>query len=157
MRKDKEMRLARVLYVDQRKTAKEIAHIIEVSEKTVGAWVQTYGWRAMRDAKQNAPDMMIKNVKDLLQQLAQDRMDIDSRTDLNEAKKQKEKARIADEVSKWTKALVNAQKENMIPLGVYLKVMEMIFDAIRDKLPKIYLQLIDFQEQHIQSIASKYQ
>lgn len=157
MGKDKEKQLARVLYIDQGKTAKEVARIVEVTEKTVGTWVEAENWKVIRDAKANSPDMMILNIKDLLKSLAEERMTIDSDTKLDEQAKSKRKAHIADEVSKWTKALDSAQNERQIPLATYLRVMESVFDAIRDEQPKLYLQLVDFQEKHIHKVASQYQ
>jgi len=119
--------------------------------------VREEGWKAIRDAKQNSPDMMVINIKDLLRNLAEERMLIDSDTTLDEAQKSKRKANIADEVSKWTKVMTAAQKEMQIPLGTYLKVMDQVFDAIRDEHPELYLKLIDFQEKHIHRVAAKYQ
>lgn len=155
--KDNELRLFRTLYVDQAKTAKESAAIVGVSEKTASDWVKKYGLKELRDAKQNAPDMMILNIKNLLSKLAEEQMEIQNDSSIDDTEKIKRRAQLADEVSKWTKALESAQKENLIPLSVYLRVMEMVFDSIRDKYPKIYLQLIDFQEKHIHEVALKYQ
>ena len=157
MSKEKEKRLARILYVDQGKTAKEVASIIEVTEKTIGTWVDRFGWKAIRQAKANSPDMMIVGIKELLKNLAEERLSLDSDSSLDEKTRAKRKATLADEASKWTKALEAAQNENLIPLGTYLRVMDSVFDAIRDTHPKIYLQLVEFQEQHIHKISSQYQ
>lgn len=157
MSKDKEIKLARILYVDQGKTAKEVASTVGVHEKTLGAWVEKYNWRTLRDAKANSPDLMIINIKDLLRTLAEERMEIDAKTDMDESQKAKRKAKLADEVSKWSKALEVAQNESKIPLGTYLGVMDKIFDAIRDAHPKIYMELLDFQERHINHVAAQYE
>ena len=157
MSKEKEIKLARILYVDQGKTAKEVAATVGVHEKTVGAWVEKFSWKSLRDAKANSPDLMIINIKDLLRTLAEERMDLDARTDLDESQKAKRKAKLADEVSKWTKSLEVAQNESKIPLGTYLGVMDKIFDAIRDAHPKIYMDLLEFQERHINQIAAQYE
>ena len=157
MSKEKEIKLARILYVDQGKTAKEVATVTSVHEKTVGAWVEKYNWKVLRDAKANSPDLMVINIKDLLRSLAEERMELDAKTDLDESQKSKRKAKLADEASKWTKALEAAQNESRVPLGTYLNVMDKIFDAIRDAHPKLYMELLDFQERHINQVASQYE
>jgi hypothetical protein len=130
---------------------------VGVSQKTAGDWVERYGLKALREAKQNAPDMMIINLKQDLDRMIKERDEVCFRTDLDEAKKMKLRRQLADEASKWAKALKEARDDNKIPLSTYLKVMEMVFDSIRDKHPKIYLQLIDFQEKHIYQVALRYQ
>ncbi len=46
--KDAEREFARILYVSERITAKEIAERVKVSEKTVGSWIEKYGWEKLR-------------------------------------------------------------------------------------------------------------
>lgn len=155
--KENERKLFQTLYIDQGKTAKEAAQIVGVSEKTAGEWVEKYGLKVIRESKQTAPDMMIVNIKSLLSNLAEEQIGIMDRCDLKDDEKIKMRAQLADEASKWTKALESAQKENTIPLSSYLKVMEQVFEAIREKFPKIYMQLLEFQEKHIHEVALKYQ
>jgi transposase len=155
--KDNELRLFRTLFVDQNKTAKEAALIVGISEKTASDWVRRYGLKEIREAKQNAPDMTIVKLKQDLDRMIEEKEAVYSRSDLNDTQKAKLRRQLADEVSKWTKALREAKDDSRIPLSVYLKVMEMLFDAIRDKHPKIYLQLLDFQEKHIYEVALRYQ
>lgn len=46
--KEKEREYARILYVSERITAKEIAERVGVSEKTIGTWIEKYGWDNLR-------------------------------------------------------------------------------------------------------------
>lgn len=46
--KDAEREFARILYVSERITAKEIAERVKVSEKTIGSWIEKYGWEKLR-------------------------------------------------------------------------------------------------------------
>ena len=47
--KTSERRTAKILFVDQLKSAKEIAEIVDVQENTIGQWISKYGWRIERD------------------------------------------------------------------------------------------------------------
>lgn len=46
--KEAEQEYARILYVSERITAKEIAERVKVSPKTVGAWIEKFGWDKLR-------------------------------------------------------------------------------------------------------------
>lgn len=46
--KDSEREFARMLYVNERITFKEIAERVKVSEKTVGKWAELDGWDKLR-------------------------------------------------------------------------------------------------------------
>lgn len=159
MAKEKEQKLARVLYVNEGKTAKEIAAIVNVTEKTLGAWVDKFGWKEQREAMANAPDKLVKNLKELINTLTEQRLELERQKhyddDEAKAKAAKDKARLADEISKWTKALDAANKETDIPLATYIRVMEQLFADMQKKHPKIYMQLVDFQEDHINELASR--
>jgi len=64
-------------------------------------------------------------------------------------------AKIDDAVAKWNKALENVNNESKIPLTTYLRVMDSIFNALRDYDVKLYLNSIDFQEKHLQNISKQ--
>ena len=68
---------------------------------------------------------------------------------------QKRANEIADEVSKYNKTLLTLDKENRISLAVYLDVMESLFKAIQKHSPKLYMELLTFQEEHLSEISSK--
>ena len=42
--------LAKLLYIDQKLTQKEIAERVNVTEKTVGNWIQKNGWEKLRQS-----------------------------------------------------------------------------------------------------------
>jgi hypothetical protein len=154
--KDSIKTLFKTLYVDQCKSAKEAAAITGISEKTAGEWVKKYGLKSLRDTKLNSPDQMIINIKSLLSQLAEEQIQLQSDPTKTMDEKIARRAQIADEVSKWNKVLEKADRENKVPLADYLKVMELIFDAMRDQMPKCYRELIDWQEKHILEVAVRY-
>lgn len=164
MAKDQERKLAAVMYIEQGKTAKEIAAKLSLSENTLGKWVADGNWKERRTAKITAGDSLIRSYRTLLQTLVDKRQlletepakrpgeDEEQRLE-RAAERDRDKVRLSDEISKINKALDNAEKENKIPLSTYIKVMESIFDSMQKDCPKIYLQLLDFQEAHINNIA----
>jgi transposase-like protein len=164
MAKDQERKLAAVMYIEQGKTAKEIAAKLSLSENTLGKWVADGNWKERRTAKITAGDSLIRSYRTLLQTLVDKRQllekepakrpgeDDEQRLE-RAAERDRDKVRLSDEISKINKALDNAEKENKIPLSTYIKVMESIFDSMQKDCPKIYLQLLDFQESHINNIA----
>ncbi|MEH6405756.1 MAG: YfeC-like transcriptional regulator, partial [Leeuwenhoekiella sp.] len=66
MAKDRERRLAEDLYVKQRKTAKETANLLGVTEKTIGVWVDKYGWKDRRSAAISSVKSGIENINELI-------------------------------------------------------------------------------------------
>ncbi len=162
MAKDNERRLAKELIL-QGKNQKEVARLAKVQEKTIGEWVKKYGWREERDARFNSAKSHTESLKTLIGKLTERRLDLirsmdeahqvddSERYDALETKANK----LADEVSKYNKALVSLDKENRISLSVYLDVMDSIFKAIQVHNPKLYMELLTFQEQHLTDISLK--
>lgn len=169
MAKDKERRLAEELYVKQRKTAKETAKLVNVTEKTIGKWVDDYGWKERRSAAMSSLKSGIENINELiniyteraiqLETEEEDVSDLDKKQ-LAEHKKEraKEKVSIVDSIAKLNKTKENFEKENRIPYNVYINVTEQIMAAMLDKMPnKTKPAILDFFEDHINTIALKYQ
>lgn len=168
MAKDKERRLAEELYVKQRKTAKETAKLVNVTEKTVGKWVDDYGWKERRSAAMSSLKSGIENINELINiyteraiQLETEKEDFSdlSEKEMAEAKKDraKEKVSIVDSIAKLNKTKENFEKENRIPYSVYINVMEQIMDAMLEKLSgKLWPEIFDFFEEHTNALMSKY-
>ncbi|MFY0714119.1 hypothetical protein J1D01_10610 [Seonamhaeicola sp. NFXS20] len=175
MAKDKERGIARIWYTEQNKTAKEIAEKLKLTEKTVGEWVKKYGWKEERNARENAVDKRIDNIKSVIDDITEDRSS--ARTRLNELKKdlkeaiankdtdeaalirtmisdiKKEIVGYDDAISKWNKTLENFDKENKVSLSNYLHVMDEIFKDLQAYDQSIYMSTLDFQEQHINKVS----
>ncbi|HIB37972.1 hypothetical protein [Mesonia sp.] len=168
MAKDKERRLAESLYINQKKTAKETAKMVGVTEKTVGRWVDEYGWKERRNAKMANLQSGIENINELINIYAERAIKIETEDDdysgltdkeIREAKKDraKEKVGIIDAIAKLNKTKDNFEKEHRIPYNVYINVTEQIMGAMLEKLPgKMQESVLDFFEEHINSIALKY-
>lgn len=177
MAKKRERTIARNYYIDLGKSAKEIAELTGVSEQTLSKWINDpkENWKEQRNAKVAAPEVRTGNIRELINGLCDDRMRLADKLKVAEEKlsKAKEKsakdamnaeilqirdslASIDDSVSKWNKTLLSVDKENKISFGDYINVMQETFNALRQYDEKLYLKTVDFQEQHLNAIASRY-
>lgn len=161
MAKEKERRTAHILYVEQGKTAREIADLIGVAEKTIGEWVAKGAWKEERTARQASPAKRADNIKLIITNLSEDRLSLDRRIKAAEAENKtdlltdlrEEVSRIDDAVSKWNKTLENIENENRISLATYLNVMDQVFTAMRHYDAKLFMSTVEFQEAHIHKIS----
>lgn len=164
MAKEREQKIARLLYVEQGKTAKEISSLIGVSEVTLSKWVTKFGWRDQRNAIIANPGVREDNIKQLINGLTEQRLEVAAQLRDAEHKGdsqlafdiRKQLSQIDDAVSKWNKTLQNVKKESQISLSTYLSVMEMIFDSLRQFDEKLYLKMIDFQEHHLNDVSLRF-
>ena len=163
MAKEKEKRTARILFVEQNKNRKEISQLLGVTQKTVGDWVDKFGWEDERTARNASPTKRLQNIKEIITSLSEQRIDLMSQVKVaeraadleNVASLRQQIAAVDDSVSKWNKALMVIQNENKITLSAYLEVMERIFNALRVYDQKTFMELIDFQEQHLHYITAE--
>jgi transposase-like protein len=163
MAKDKEKKLAHILYVEQGKDACEISPLIKVSEATLSKWVREGGWKEERDARNSSPHLSVGNIKKIMGSLGEERLKLNK--DLREAENnanaeaatdiRKQISRVDDAISKWNKALGAMDKESRVSLSSYLWVMEEIFQALRQFDIDLYMKTLDFQERHIQQMCTK--
>lgn len=163
VKKKNENRTARVLYVEQGKTAKDIAELLGVTAKTVGEWVNKGNWKRERDARMASPANRIENINNIIGDLSEQRLHNNQKlkeaeqkgdTELvNELRAQLSK--IDDAVSKWNKTLETINKEAKVSLTTYLYVMDNIFKHLNNYNPKLFMNTLDFQEAHINDISNK--
>ena len=163
MAKERERRTAHILYVEQKKTAKEVAELVGVSEKTLSDWVSKFKWKTERDARSTSPTQRINNIESIIAGLAEERIELSRRLPESEKTGNKEEvdeirkqiSKLDDAVSKWNKTLRDINKESKIPLSTYLEVMQSIFEALQHYNPKLFMQTLDFQEKHIHDASLK--
>lgn len=163
MAKDKERIIAKDYYINQGLTAKAIAEKGLATEKTIGNWVGKYGWKKLRDAKQNSSNQRAERIAEVIETLSEQRLELfeliararreDDKDEL--AHRRKEAVGIDDAISKWNKALENLNKENRISLSVYLEVMEDVFRAMNIYDAGLHQKTLDFQEEHLNTISLK--
>lgn len=181
MAKDNEKKIAKELYINQNKSPEEIAQKTGVNSRTVQRWIKDGHWKKLRDAKANGSPQRIERTQLVVDSLTDRRIqlvkeekiarkayeEMDELGDYEELKEKKavlrtelevlraEAASIDDAISKWNKRIENLNKEGKITLALYIEVMERIFEALRTVNEPLYLQTLDFQENHLEDIAHK--
>ena len=151
MAKEREKELAYSYYVEQGLTAKATAEKVKVTQKTMSTWVNKFAWKEIRTATQSKPETLLKNYYDLLEVLVEKRLEYER----DKVKDDKYKNTI-DEISKISKAIDNLKKDGKPSLSTYISCIEKFTDALHKEQPELYRQLIDFQTQHMQAIATEY-
>lgn len=61
--------LAKILYTREQLTAKVVAKRVGVSEKTIGAWVDKFGWKNLRNRLLVSKDQVLNNLYEQLEEL----------------------------------------------------------------------------------------
>lgn len=161
MAKEKERKTAHILFVEQNKSQKDIAQLLGVTEKTVSDWVNKNGWKEEQTARNASPARRINNIKAIITGLSEERIELSTQVraaeqdgDEKTANSIRERiSKIDDAVSKWNKTLENIDRENQITLSIYLEVMDRIFNALRLYDTKLYMNTVEFQEQHLHRIT----
>ena len=181
MSKETEQKIAKELYINQNKTPEEIAHKTGVTLRTVQRWIKDGNWKKLRDAKANGSPQRIERTQLVVDSLTDRRIqlikdetkarkeleELEELGDYEELKEEKailrvkvetlraEAASIDDAISKWNKRIENLNKEGKITLSNYMEVMERIFEALRLYNEPLYMQTLDFQENHLEDVAAK--
>ena len=163
MAKDKERATAKALFM-KGKAQKDIAQIVNVQEKTINTWCRQFGWKQQLDAKLNGNNSRIENLKILIGSITEDRLQL--RDDIKLAEQAgdndslqaltKKVNQHANEVAMYSKALEQLDQDKKIPLTVYIDVMDKIFADMQKTNPKLFMDLIEFQEEHINKVSLKY-
>lgn len=160
MGKTKERTTAKQLYMSG-KSQKDIAKLVNVQEKTISNWVSKFGWKQEREARFIGRRTQEENLRKLISDLAEKAIRIESEMELarkrDETNKflelQTELNRVTDAASKWNKQYEAIVKENKVSLATYIQVMEQIFEAVRKYSPKLYMEMVEFQEEHLTEIS----
>lgn len=154
---DKLRRAAYEYVVVQGHDQKEVSELLSVSEPTISKWSQEGHWREERKSRQLCSSSDADNTRQILRLLSEKRLQLeyeiteaqrneDSQTELDLRKMARG---LSDEISKANKTLMNLDKENHITLGVYIDVMDDIFNAMRLYDEDLFLKCVDFQALHI--------
>ena len=153
MAKDRERKLAEGLYIKDKKTAKEIAGLVNVSEKTIGDWVDKFKWKERRNALLTSATNGLQNINNLIDIYAERLIEMENDPDA----KEETKIKLVDAIAKLNKTKDGFEKENRIPYNTYINVMEMIMAEMLSKLePKHHAAMLDFFENHTNELALKY-
>ncbi len=179
-KKDEEKKRAKEYFL-KGALQKEIAIKLNVQPKTISKWVKEGGWKALRNTKVNSHKSQIEQTRELISLLTEERIKTQStliklREDLKQYEGKTDELSLqlvsdlrikmtellthskglSDEISKNNKVLENLDKENEVSFSVYLHVMDRVFKALKKDNEKLYLQTIDFQEDHINEVSQHY-
>lgn len=162
---DNKRNVAKHMYVVENKTAKEIATLLDVAQKTIGDWVKKFGWREERDAKATSSRKRVENLEQIISGLAEKRLRLERQIDEETSKPspdleiieayRKEIASVDYAVANWNKSLLNVKKESKITAAQYYMVMEDVFKSLMQFDYQLYLTTIDFQQHHVESISNR--
>ncbi len=153
MAKLREQKLAEDLYIKGKKTAKEIATLVGVTEKTVGDWAEKFKWKDRRNALLGSAQNGLLNINNLIDMYAENLVAMESNPDATQA----DKTKLVDALAKLNKAKDGFEKEYRIPYNTYINVMDLIMSDMLVKVnPKIHLEVMEFFENHTNELALKY-
>jgi hypothetical protein len=150
-------------------TQTEAAGMLGVSEKTLSDWARAGGWRELRKARQSAVSTANHNLKNIISLLSEQRLRIEQ--EIHEVqvagdkelelKLRKEANVISDDLSKINKTLRENDKSKGVTLGLFVDIMDDIFNNLRLSDLKIrcskcgtetdlYSETLEFQSMLIQ-------
>lgn len=167
MAKIRERKLCERLYVHDRKTAKECAKILNVTENTVGKWVDKYNWKDKRSALVSTVENGVANLNKLINIYTERLIEIEGKDypkPIDEDSRKlhvveqradaQERIKLTDAIAKLNKTKDNFEKEHRIPYSTYIKVSEQIMSHMIEKMDGTHHEaLLDFFEEHTNDIA----
>lgn len=116
-------------------------------------WANEGQWRKEKKARQSTASVSTDNLKKIILLLSDRRLEIEDQ--INESIKagdsalelelRKQASSVSDEISKHNKTLQTIQKESKVTLGIYIDVMDDIFDHLRNEDPELWEKTIEFQ------------
>ena len=149
---DKLKRTAYEYVVVQGLDQKVVANMLNISEATLSKWSKEGRWREERESRQHTSSVDVENTKKLLSLLAKQRLTIETQiqTAINEnnaeeeVRLRKKASAITDDMSKINKTLMTISAKNYT-LGVFIDVMDEIFNALRNYDESLWAKTVDFQ------------
>lgn len=153
---------AKHYFVNQFKDPEEISVLLKIPQRTIRSWIDKKKWKAERDALINGHKSRIENIRKVISNLTEQALSIqEQRMEAVSIQDKKEIAAldlqavgIADQIAKWNKALETLDKKGRVNLEVYLYVMDEVFKSLQIFNKDLFLQTIDFQQQHIEHVSN---
>ena len=133
----------------------QVAEMLKVTPATVSAWANngTEGrWLDLRKARMQCASTDTDNIRKLIRVMSEQRLQIEDSIlnaqkggDLKEEiRLRSEASRLSDEMSKMNKTLITMDKTNYT-LGVFIDVMDEIFNSLRQFDEALWEKTIEFQ------------
>jgi len=155
MAKEKEKQIAQTFYIEHCLTAKEISLKINVSEKTIGSWVDKGNWRELRLSKQTTPDTLTSKYNELLTVLLEKRIRLEKKTEKRTDDENSNMHSIIDEMSKLSAMIERLQTDGKASLRTHIHCLEKFMASLHQNNPKLFMQLIDFQKEYFTLLAEE--
>lgn len=153
MAKIREQKLAEDQYINGKKTAKEIAALVGVTEKTIGDWVEKFKWKDRRNALLSSKEKGLTNLNQLIDMYSEKLIAIEN----EDFPDPKEQWRLSTALANANKSKNSFEKDNKIPYNTYVNVMDLIMSDMLIKVnPKHHLVIMEFFENHTNELALKY-
>lgn len=149
MAKDSIRLQAETLYIHDCLTAKEIAKRLSVSEKTLGAWVEKYNWKARKLSKHTTPEVFIQKYDELLGALLDKRLKFEKDNNVADD----EYKGLIDEMSKLSALREKLLTDGKLSLGTHVRCIERFMQALNKQDVKLFMQLLDFNKQYFNQLA----
>jgi hypothetical protein len=151
MAKKAEKQEAYVYYVKKGWLGKDTAKQVGVTEATMSKWVNEGGWDDLRTATKIGPQALIKTYYALLNKLLDKRLAFE-----NEDKTDNKEYRgLVDEISKISKSIRDLEDKEHPSLHVYIQCVERFCKDLREKNPKLFLQVVELQKESILKYAKE--
>lgn len=134
---------------------KEVARMLNLSEPTLSKWAndgKEGPWKELREARQLCSSTDADNTKKLLSLLAKQRLNLENLIQAaaqaadseEETRLRKQASSLSDEMSKVNKTLLSLDNK-VYTLGVFIDIMDEIFNALRIHDETLWEKTIDFQ------------
>ncbi len=149
---DKLKRTAYEYVVVQGMSQKETAALLDITEATLSKWAKEENWKDQRKDRQQCISTDADNLKKLLRVMSQQRLELEEQIldaqktgdTKEEVRLRKEARALSDEMAKQNKTLLSLDKTNYT-LGVFIDVMDEVFNAMRQYDEDLWQRTIDFQ------------
>lgn len=149
---DKLKQAAWEMVVVQGRDQKEVAAILNISEPTLSAWSTESKWREQREARQQCISTDADNTKKLLSLMSKQRLELETMIhgaivggdSKEEERLRKQASALSDEMSKINKTLLSLDSKRYT-LGVFIDIMDEIFNSLRVYDEELWVKTIDFQ------------
>lgn len=165
-RKPRKPQLPKIEYTKLRRAAfeyivvqgleqKEVAARLNLTEATISSWANNDPegkWKDIREARMQCQSTETDNLRKLINVLSKQRLDLEPFiNDAMHAGDTKEEARfrqqassVSDQISKLNKALITLDNSSYT-LGVFIDVMDEIFNSLRMHDEELWEKTIEFQ------------
>lgn len=136
--KDKERTLAQALYQSGQYTQKQIAGMVDVTEKTIGIWVEGGHWEKLRAAGQSTVSQVVSNLIEIQKARTEQILD-----EVRGGSKDK----FGDEMLKMAKAIEQLQGD--ISLSTIIQVLQDFMGFVGSKDHAFRGKLAEYQSQFL--------